>query len=520
MIDSKQLLQRTGISRATLNNYVALGVLPSPRIAPPGSGERGTRLGYFPADAVSRILAVRRLKEEGLSMSEIARQISAANTSANTNDDSDQLSATSDNEAFVGSPGSAVDRPHSPAPVGLSASVNGIVDLDSLPGPAYMVNNNFDLIWWNDSAAEHIFLHDDLYESGDSRSLLRLLVERGGAKDRPSEDMLENILRPHLAVGRKRLGRNSLLKLYTALDNQYLGLLERINNSTPDIDNDSFINFESLYFDRSGAAVPARLYVLMFREGFLFTYSPPEQSEALLRLLNQREYVIRELMKRRKPHLSSVAVLVADLQNSVRVCAELPPEEYFELINSMWQETEPLFRKYFATYGKHAGDGMVYYFFPQPDCNYVANAIECAVELRELMRSFTRRWQDRKGWFNDLHLNIGLNEGQEWFGSFSAGPHVEFTVLGETVNYAARISDFARDGAIWASKSMLGKLPRRIRKRINYGVYQPTGSHEQLFVSEMYSCIQHMGHGREAGSHKLHEIETLPITEIRGMMAD
>src|SRR5690625_3429710 len=105
MIDSKQLLQRTGISRATLNNYVALGVLPSPRIAPPGSGKRGTRLGYFPADAVSRILAVRRLKEEGLSMSEIARQISAANTSANTNDDSDQLSATSDNEAFVGSPG-------------------------------------------------------------------------------------------------------------------------------------------------------------------------------------------------------------------------------------------------------------------------------------------------------------------------------------------------------------------------------------------------------------------------------
>lgn len=394
------------------------------------------------------------------------------------------------------------------------------MDLDSLPGPAYMVNNSFDLIWWNDSAAEHIFFHEDLYESGESRGLLRLLVERGENEGNATEDMLEDILRPHLAVGRKRLGRQSLHQLYTALDNQHLELLERINQNTPEIDKDSLVSFDSLYFDRAGAVVPARLYVLMFREGFLFTYSQPEHSEALLRMLNHREQVVRELMKRRKPHLSPVAVMVADLQNSVRVCAELPPEEYFELINSIWQETEPLFRKHYATYGKHAGDGMVYYFFPQPDCNYVANAIECAVELRELMRSFTRRWQNRKGWFTDLHLNIGLNEGQEWFGSFSAGPHVEFTVLGETVNYAARISDFARDGAIWTSKSMLGKLPQRIRKRVNYGVYQYTGSHEQLFVPEMYSSIQHMGFGKEAGSHKFREIETLPITEIRGMLSD
>lgn len=519
MIDSKQLIQQTGISRATLNNYVTLGILPSPRIGPPSSGERGTRLGYFPDEAVARVEEVHRRKKEGLSMPEIARQMGRAQAHRDDRPADKPEKIRNDRTREVSGPVEK-DQPRRHHAVEVTIAGNEIVDLDSLPGPAYMVNNNFDLIWWNDSAAEHIFFHEDLYESGDSRGLLRLLVERGESEDNATEDMLEDILRPHLAVGRKRLGRKSLHQLYTALDSQHLGLIERINKSTPDIDKDSLVSFDSLYFDRAGAAVPARLYVLMFREGFLFTYSPPEHSDALLRLLNQREHVIRELMKRRKPHLSPVAVMVADLQNSVRVCAELPPEEYFELINSIWQETEPLFRKYYATYGKHAGDGMVYYFFPQPDCNYVANAIECAVELRELMRSFTRRWQNRKGWFNDLHLNIGLNEGQEWFGSFSAGPHVEFTVLGETVNYASRISDFARDGAIWTSKSMLGKLPQRIRKRVNYGVYQATGSNEQLFVPEMYSSIKHMGLGNEAGTQKYREIETLPITEIRGMIPD
>jgi len=42
----------------------------------------------------------------------------------------------------------------------------------------------------------------------------------------------------------------------------------------------------------------------------------------------------------------------------------LPPEEYFELINDVWGAMEPKIRKYYATYGNHVGDGMVYYFFP------------------------------------------------------------------------------------------------------------------------------------------------------------
>ncbi len=73
MITSKELLERTGISRATLNNYVALGILPTPSVRKPTAPrERARRLGYFPDDAVERIETVRRLKAEGLSIDEIA----------------------------------------------------------------------------------------------------------------------------------------------------------------------------------------------------------------------------------------------------------------------------------------------------------------------------------------------------------------------------------------------------------------------------------------------------------------
>jgi class 3 adenylate cyclase len=50
---------------------------------------------------------------------------------------------------------------------------------------------------------------------------------------------------------------------------------------------------------------------------------------------------------------------------------------------------------------------------------------------------------------NRLRLNIGIDEGQEWFGTYQTPTHVEVTALGETINRASRLSDFATDGTAW-----------------------------------------------------------------------
>ena len=77
MLNSKQILEITAISRATLNNYVALGILPNPVIRTPGENEgRATRLGYFDDAAVQRIQQVQLLKKQGMSMAHIAKELS------------------------------------------------------------------------------------------------------------------------------------------------------------------------------------------------------------------------------------------------------------------------------------------------------------------------------------------------------------------------------------------------------------------------------------------------------------
>src|ERR1043166_3406105 len=75
-LTSKELLRRTGLSRATLNNYIALGLLPRPQIAPPGPNQgRARRLGYFPAESLEGIAEINQRKAAGLSMAQIVAKL-------------------------------------------------------------------------------------------------------------------------------------------------------------------------------------------------------------------------------------------------------------------------------------------------------------------------------------------------------------------------------------------------------------------------------------------------------------
>lgn len=79
VLTSKEVLERTGISRATLNNYIATGLLPRPDVQPPGSGHGAApRIGYFPDGTVERVAEIHRLKREGWSIARIAARFGGA----------------------------------------------------------------------------------------------------------------------------------------------------------------------------------------------------------------------------------------------------------------------------------------------------------------------------------------------------------------------------------------------------------------------------------------------------------
>jgi adenylate cyclase len=201
----------------------------------------------------------------------------------------------------------------------------------------------------------------------------------------------------------------------------------------------------------------------------------------------------------------------------VKICSELPPDEYFELINKIWSTAGEVFRSYYGTYGKHVGDGMVYYFFPQPDSNYIFNAAVCAMELKQAMARLSKEWQLRKNWINELYLNTGLNEGQEWLGTFHTATSVEFVVLGETINHTARLSDLARFGQVWATKNFISRLPPDKRDKVEFGIERVGGNGQRLLVQSSYSRVGNLVDLESGRNIKLQDIAGLAVTEIRSI---
>lgn len=498
MLSSKYLIDKAGISRATLNNYIKLGIVSKPVVSNPGLNSKGPRqLGFFPDDTVTRIATISQLKLEGYSMAEIKSRL-LGHTALSP---AGGVTATSASPHLTGSHPVMLQMKDVDCPR---------VTIEDLPHPAYMINHNFELIWVNPQARHRLFADAELPSNSESRNLLRLLPTEGNEWN--------SLLRFHIALAKGRLSADNFSVACRGLDPVASAKMQAIYAEVIAEAVVPVLAAPVCLPDAAHRPTQHTAYASYFREGMLIVLQPESDvSDAIVSVLSRRDELIRSLLRRKLPVLTDLAVMVADLQGSVTICSELPPEEYFELINEIWTTMAPIFRRYNATCGKHVGDGMVYYFFPQPDSNYMANALACAQEVRSAMQRLSKEWQIRKNWFNELFLNTGITEGQEWLGTYQSSTGIEFVVLGDTINQASRISDVARNGSIWASKNLIGKMEAKERDRVNFGVRRRSPDGREHFVASSFSLVSSLLEQDGMRMDKMKDIATLAITEIVGI---
>lgn len=509
MLSSKELLEITGISRATLNNYIAHGILPRPVIKE--GGGRTRRLGYFPNTATQTIEEVNRLKRLGLSIDRVAESLRQGEPPVTTPAPAEVPATT---PATPPATPMASVPPVAPQPAPMpTGGFDMRLSLAHVDQPVYLVNPMLELEWCNAQAERELFGYEDGI-SGDitARGLFKFMLGENALRH---SQQMDDLIRFHLSAAKNRLPKATLLAAAGALGDMDGERLLRLYDEAEPAAPGQVHHIQVNLAPRGEADAWFNVYASFFREGTLYAYSPIDaQTDNLMALLSRRDIVIRDVLKNRRPYLTPLAVLVADLQNSVKICADLPAEEYFELINEIWAMMEPKIRKYYATHGKHVGDGMLYYFFPQPDCSYVMNAIQCALEMKDAMRDIDAKWRKRKNWDNTLILNTGLVEGQEWFGTYQTPTHIEFTVLGDTINIAGRLSDFARNGAIWASKGMLSNLDYEQREHVDFGIRRKLENGSEIVVGKSYSRISNLVDLENPQYIKFRDIAVLAATEI------
>ena len=145
-------------------------------------------------------------------------------------------------------------------------------------------------------------------------------------------------------------------------------------------------------------------------------------------------------------HVQATA-LFADIVGFTSLSEKLPPDEIATMLNEYFRYINMASKIYHGTVDKYMGDcAMIVFGAPDEDKDHKFNAVLCAIMIQRMVdRLNTERIQQGKV---AIHFRIGINSGQMLAGNMGSDERMQYTVVGEAVNLAARLHSVAERGQI------------------------------------------------------------------------
>ena len=139
-----------------------------------------------------------------------------------------------------------------------------------------------------------------------------------------------------------------------------------------------------------------------------------------------------------------VTVMFADISGFTQLAEQMDAEEARGLVNACFERFVPVVQRYDGTIDKFLGDAiMVLFGAPIAHENDPERALRAALELMAALKSFNA---DRE---LALGLHIGINTGSVIAGTVGTQARKDYSVMGDTVNVAARLEDASGDNEIF-----------------------------------------------------------------------
>ena len=139
----------------------------------------------------------------------------------------------------------------------------------------------------------------------------------------------------------------------------------------------------------------------------------------------------------------TVAVLFADIVGFTRMAETMPPEAVMAMLREFHARMTAQIFASGGTVDKYIGDAIVAVFgVPTPSANDAANALACAERMLDALEGWNEE-REPEGEAR-LAIGIGLNYGPTVLGDVGSEHSMSFTVIGDTVNTAARLQTLTR----------------------------------------------------------------------------
>ncbi len=199
-----------------------------------------------------------------------------------------------------------------------------------------------------------------------------------------------------------------------------------------------------------------------------------------------------------------VTVLFLDIRGFTSFAERSSAREVVARLNTFYGEVVPVLRKHGGHANKFIGDGLLGVFgAPERLTDHADRAVAASLEIATLVREC---------YGDELRIGIGINSGPVVAGTVGGGGHVEFTVIGDAVNTAARVEEVTRQTG---DEVLLTEATRCLLERASVGFEErPTvelkGKTEQVRLwapLTTQGAMDGQGALREARSDRLRDVQ-------------
>ena len=160
---------------------------------------------------------------------------------------------------------------------------------------------------------------------------------------------------------------------------------------------------------------------------------------------------------KREPQLGGQAgyhtAFFSDIQSFSSFSEILEPEKMVSLMNEYLTEMTTILLAHKGTLDKYIGDAIVaFYGAPVPLEGHEYHACMTALEMDKKLKYMREKWTNEGDWpelVHNIRHRVGLNSGNMVTGNMGSSMRMNYTMMGDTVNLAARLEPAAKEYGVY-----------------------------------------------------------------------
>ena len=240
-----------------------------------------------------------------------------------------------------------------------------------------------------------------------------------------------------------------------------------VSNIIPDFIHNKI--YESLQTNLPDAGETYLMPIVAPLAGLLLTYS----SNVIFQYLNEKQdkkflretfgtYIAPKVLdkmyeEKQAPTLGGVlghhTAFFSDIQNFSTFSEVLEPNKMVALMNEYLTVMSKVIFENEGTLDKYIGDAIVaFYGAPVPVENHEIKSCHTALQMQDALDQLREKWKSEGDWPDivySMQHRIGLNCGKMVTGNMGSEMRMNYTMMGDTVNLAARLESSAKQYGVY-----------------------------------------------------------------------